>query len=147
MKQIVTLQPLTHHRSHPIWVHGLKLMIMIVPESNIRSHPIWVRGLKRVYNSRSFALKYMVRITDYLILSRRIKTIGTKFLAKKLGFRSKMLYLCRNISGARLYENKLSIALLVGILIPTHLQCVYRIANPDERENINTEQPRYRDYN
>ena len=54
-------------------------------------------------------------------------------LAKKLGFRSKMLYLCRNISGARLYESKLSIALLVGILIPTHLQCVYRIANPDEQ--------------
>ncbi len=51
------------------WIETLFVNIKRV---TLMSHPIWVRGLKRVYNSRSFALKYMVRITDYLLLSRRI---------------------------------------------------------------------------
>ena len=32
--------------SHPMWVRGLKLVIMRLPLSLTRSHPMWVRGLK-----------------------------------------------------------------------------------------------------
>ena len=34
--------------SHPVWVRGLKLRLMILNYLMMMSHPVWVRGLKRL---------------------------------------------------------------------------------------------------
>ena len=33
-------------KSHPVWVRGLKLLILTLTLLQIPSHPVWVRGLK-----------------------------------------------------------------------------------------------------
>ena len=33
--------------SHPVWVRGLKLIVFLVFWISQRSHPVWVRGLKQ----------------------------------------------------------------------------------------------------
>ena len=35
-------------QSHPAWVRGLKLRIILILADNHQSHPAWVRGLKHV---------------------------------------------------------------------------------------------------
>ena len=37
---------LLNMQSHPTWVRGLKLLIIIIASEQVRSHPTWVRGLK-----------------------------------------------------------------------------------------------------
>ena len=32
--------------SHPVWVRGLKLALIIATAAAYQSHPVWVRGLK-----------------------------------------------------------------------------------------------------
>ena len=32
--------------SHPVWVRGLKLLLLTHESLHIKSHPVWVRGLK-----------------------------------------------------------------------------------------------------
>ena len=34
--------------SHPMWVRGLKLPILMTLVVNLASHPMWVRGLKPI---------------------------------------------------------------------------------------------------
>ena len=37
--------------SHPMWVRGLKLLLLMQTLSNLMvSHPMWVRGLKHINN-------------------------------------------------------------------------------------------------
>ena len=35
-----------YHESHPMWVRGLKLKILLTTIKPFQSHPMWVRGLK-----------------------------------------------------------------------------------------------------
>ena len=32
--------------SHPMWVRGLKQVVVVETKRNYKSHPMWVRGLK-----------------------------------------------------------------------------------------------------
>ena len=32
--------------SHPLWVRGLKSVVVAVEKTKNKSHPLWVRGLK-----------------------------------------------------------------------------------------------------
>ena len=34
--------------SHPVWVRGLKLSLLLLLIVTLMSHPVWVRGLKRL---------------------------------------------------------------------------------------------------
>ena len=34
--------------SHPVWVRGLKLIVLVAIIELAKSHPVWVRGLKLV---------------------------------------------------------------------------------------------------
>ena len=36
--------------SHPVWVRGLKPLVLTLLKCSKRSHPVWVRGLKQIEN-------------------------------------------------------------------------------------------------
>ena len=46
LKPLVLLMKLAVMSSHPMWVRGLKRSVFCDADCVIRSHPMWVRGLK-----------------------------------------------------------------------------------------------------
>ena len=39
-------------RSHPVWVRGLKRLLLCLTPYTEESHPVWVRGLKLIVHRR-----------------------------------------------------------------------------------------------
>ena len=46
LKLVLVVEQFPTGRSHPVWVRGLKLTIIANFVSKLLSHPVWVRGLK-----------------------------------------------------------------------------------------------------
>ena len=60
--------------SHPVWVRGLKPIMLLNLFRLFRSHPVWVRGLKPFAISKSFTSRFVAPRVGAWIETTEAKT-------------------------------------------------------------------------
>ena len=102
--------PTTHapHRSHPVWVRGLKQRTCRLSAVEVWSHPVWVRGLKhdvKIFNKKQNlshpvwvrGLKQCIKGKDKIVIKSH--PVWVRGLKPKLITHKVKVQLCRTPCG------------------------------------------------